>query len=112
MANYENIRPYAEFSHTAAMNGGVDNYLNSIAQDSYSLGVMNGECIAYTNSAIAGGIMLAITACGMLYRRYKQKYIVDERDEMIQRIKQEMEEVPVPNMPIDDIMDDLGMRLK
>lgn len=104
MANYENIRPYAEFSHTAAMNGGVDNYLNSIAQNSYSLGVMEGKSIAYANSLITGGILLAVSACGMLYRQYKRKSVEDENYEMIRRIKQEMEEVPVSLMPIDDLI--------
>ncbi len=38
MGNYENIRPYAEFSRTAKEHGGVDNYLNELQTASYDAG--------------------------------------------------------------------------
>lgn len=41
MANIDNIRPYFEFSKTAAQNGGVENYLNEISQASYEQGVLD-----------------------------------------------------------------------
>ena len=43
MANFENIRPYAEFAHIAAQNGGVNNFLNKIAECNRSIGVMEGK---------------------------------------------------------------------
>lgn len=41
MANYENIKPYAEFAHEAAQHGGVDNYLNDIAEANQELGILD-----------------------------------------------------------------------
>lgn len=38
MSSYDNIKPYAEFSHTAALNGGIDSYLEKIEKASYDEG--------------------------------------------------------------------------
>lgn len=32
MANYENIKPYAEFAHVAAQHGGIEKYLSMMAE--------------------------------------------------------------------------------
>ncbi len=43
MSNYENIRPYAEFSHDAAQDGGIDNHLNNIKNEAREQGVEEGR---------------------------------------------------------------------
>ena len=40
MSNYDNIKPYAEFAHEAAKHGGVEKYLNEIAEANRDLGIL------------------------------------------------------------------------
>lgn len=35
MANYDNIKPYADFAHISAPYGGPDNYLDIISKAGY-----------------------------------------------------------------------------
>ena len=35
MSNYNNIKPYNEFNHTAATRGGVDKYIDELKKASY-----------------------------------------------------------------------------
>lgn len=43
MSNFENIRPYAEFSHTAAQDGGIDNHINNIKNAAREQGIEEGR---------------------------------------------------------------------
>jgi hypothetical protein len=75
MSNYENIKPYADFAHTAAQHGGVDNYLNQIADSNYSLGVMNEKRKDDLKALIIGSTVLALWEGGKwLYRKGHNLY--------------------------------------
>lgn len=87
MANYENIRPYAELVHTAAAYGGVESYLNQISKESYELGVMHANEVYATQSLIVGGLLLAGYAGIALYRKYIMSSHDKEREEYNERIK-------------------------
>ena len=83
MANYENIRSYAEFAHTAAAHGGVEPYINLIAKTFYERGLRDRQSIDILHAAtlFAGGIIV----CGVGRARLKQikKHIemqLDHRD--------------------------------
>ena len=69
MANYENIKPYAEFAHVAAQHGGVHEYMNQIAEYNYSLGAMQGASDAYMTSFVVGGICMVISAGFYFYNK-------------------------------------------
>ncbi len=85
MANYENIRPYAEFAHTAALRGGVEKYLNQIANTNYQLGVMDARSMMIQQLLVAGGMLGALCVGGLLRTRYKQKAQVARRNELQQK---------------------------
>ncbi len=59
MANYENIRRYAEFSHEAGLDGGIDNHLENIKNAAKMEGAMEerenfGQYIIYIFGAAIG----------------------------------------------------------
>lgn len=56
MGNFENIKPYSDFSHTAAGRGGVDKYLSELKSASYNHGRMDER------GALAWEIPLAAAA--------------------------------------------------
>lgn len=60
MANYNNIKPYAEFAHKAAQHGGVENYLNEIKESNYELGVMDERSTEGAKVAAASLLVLLV----------------------------------------------------
>ena len=58
MSSYDNIKPYAEFSHTAALNGGIDSYLEKIEKASYDEGV--SDTIGKAIKLLPVGVVAAI----------------------------------------------------
>ena len=60
MANYKNIKPYADFAHTAAVHGGVSSYLNEIESASYDNGYDDGavDTIKGISLLLIGGIAI------------------------------------------------------
>ena len=88
MANYRNIKPYADFAHTAAQNGGVQNYLNQIANSNYRLGVMDEKSTEGHKAVLVGFAVLAIWEVGKwLFKAGRQLY-QDERDRVAEEAEQ------------------------
>lgn len=64
MANYENIKPYADFAHMASLNGGIDSYLDNMTAASYDHGFSEGtlrgriDTIKMAPFVILGGIAI------------------------------------------------------
>ncbi len=92
MANYENIKPYAEFAHVAAQHGGVHEYMNQIAEYNYSLGAMQGASDAYMTSFVVGGICMVISAGFYFYNKHKQSAKEIEYAEMKKRFERKIQE--------------------
>ena len=91
MANYGNIKPYADFAHTAAQNGGVQSYLSRIADSNYRLGVMDEQSTEGWKTLLVGGIVLAFWEGGKwLYQKGKQ-YYHDQREEAEEEAEQAAE---------------------
>ena len=83
MANYGNIKPYADFAHAAAQNGGVQNYLNRIADSNYKLGVMDEQSTEGWKVMLVTGFALALWEGGKwLFQKGKQ-YYQEQRAEVI-----------------------------
>lgn len=75
MANYENIRPYAEFNHTAAQHGGVQSYMAQVADANYELGVMDEKATEGFKGLLVAGATLALWEGGKwVYRKGKSLY--------------------------------------
>ena len=88
MANYRNIKPYADFAHTAAQNGGVQNYLNQIANSNYRLGVMDEKSTEGNKAVFVGVAVLTIWEVGKwLFKTGRQLY-QDERDRVAEEAEQ------------------------
>lgn len=68
MANVDNIRPYAKFAHEAAQHGGVDSYLDELANANYDLGASD------TASKFLKFILLAIPTTIVLWEGGKAGY--------------------------------------
>lgn len=75
MSSYENIKPYAEFSHTAAQNGGVDSYLEKIEKASYDEGVSDTTDKAIKLLPIGAAVAIGLWESGKwLYRQGKSYF--------------------------------------
>ena len=85
MANYKNIEPYADFAHTAAQKGGVDNYLKQIAESNYDLGVMDEKSTEGLKAAAIVTAALAIWEGGKAIYRYAKKRYEKRRKETVQK---------------------------
>lgn len=60
MPNYDNIRRYSEFSHEAAQNGGVDAYLDIIAEANQEIGIAKERSTEGWKGIILAGGVIAI----------------------------------------------------
>lgn len=75
MANYENIRPYAELIHTAAQHGGVDSYMEQVADANHELGVMDEKATESWKGLLVAGATLVLWESGKwVYRKGKSLY--------------------------------------
>ena len=75
MANYENIKPYADFAHTAAQHKGVENYLKELTDSSYKLGVMDERSTECRKGFIlAAGVLIVWEAGKAAIRGIKSWY--------------------------------------
>lgn len=96
MANYENIRPYAEFSHEAAQHGGVDSYLSELQEASYDNGVADTKASMPPYlfiAAVAGGAV--VTAGRWVYRKAKSHYLMrkEQNNHRIEMAKKSIKSV-------------------
>ena len=75
MANFENIRPYSEFAHEAALHGGVDSYLDTIANVNQQIGIAKERGTEGWKGLLllAGGIVVW-EGCKKVYREVKGRY--------------------------------------
>lgn len=73
MANYDNIKPYADFAHEAAQHGGVEKYLDEIAQANKKLGVLEERDSEGWKGALLLGAGLLLWEGGKAgVRKYKE----------------------------------------
>ena len=92
MPNYENIRPYAEFSHEAAQHGGIDNYLDTLAMVNQKIGIDIEK-----GTEIPKGVLLAILSIVFweggkwVFRKFKEKQI--KKNEQWLYLQNESEEI-------------------
>ena len=85
MANYENIKPYADFAHTAAQNGGVEKYLDQIAESNYALGVMDEKNTEGLKAAAVVTAALALWEGGKWIYKKGKNYYMKKRDEAVRK---------------------------
>lgn len=64
MANYDNIKPYADFAHKAAKAGGVDKYLDEFGNAKYDLGVASEKETEGWKALLVIGITLGLWEAG------------------------------------------------
>lgn len=88
MANYDNIKPYSDFAHEAAQHGGVDNYLDEIADANKELGRLEEKDSEGWKGALLLGAGLLLWEGGkagakkyMEYRRKKK----DEQEALVKK---------------------------
>ena len=98
MPNYENIKPYSDFSHTAAEHGGVENYLNELAEKNRELGVLDEKSTEGIKALLFGAVLLTVWEGGkwcyskLKNRRNDQRKIIEvEIEDAKEKIVQDAE---------------------
>lgn len=112
MDNYENIKPYADFAHTAAQHGGVDSYLNEIAEENYNMGVLDEKQTEGMKALVLLGVGLSVWEGGKWVFRKVQGIFKKKRKDSeqkseaaknaIKRGVQEAKEAGLVNEPEDE----------
>lgn len=73
MSNYNNIKPYAEFSKKAASFGGPDKYLQIVAEKNFAAGVQAEKATEPGKVGLGALVILAIGGgFQFLYHKYKE----------------------------------------
>lgn len=73
MSNYNNIKPYAEFSKKVAPFGGPDKYLQLVAEKNFAAGVQAEKATEPGKAGLGAILILAIFGGSqLLYRKYKE----------------------------------------
>ena len=60
MANFENIKPYADFAHKTAQHGGIEKYLSMIAEANRRLGILEERSTEGRKAALVVGAAILI----------------------------------------------------
>ena len=60
MANYDNIKQYADFAHDAAKVGGVKNYLDEYGDAKFELGIASEKETEGWKAVLLAGITVAL----------------------------------------------------
>ncbi len=79
MSNYNNIKPYADFSHKAAEYGGPEQYVKLVAQKNFAAGIQAEKSAELGKGTVL--FALGIAACIGGQYAYK-KYIEYKQDKM------------------------------
>ena len=64
MGNYNNIKPYSDFSHTAAGRGGVEKFLSELQSASYNNGRMDERGVLIWEIPLVGGAAIGLWELG------------------------------------------------
>ena len=113
MSNYDNIKPYAEFSHKAAQFGGPEQYVNIVAEKSFEAGAQAEKATELKKGALLLALGLATWEGGKLavnkYKQYRKKKAEealmdanDAKEECINALKNEIEKEENTTDNIDD----------
>ncbi len=108
MANYNNIKPYSDFAHTAAQHGGVESYLNQLQSASYDAGSSDTLSAVIELAPYAAVGCITAWECGKWAFRKVGNIIKKRKDEdimvidaskaaIIQGVKMAEEQAPVVN---------------
>lgn len=81
MANYENIKPYAEFAHVAAQHGGIEKYLSMIAEANRRLGILEERSTEGRKAALVVGAAILIWEGGKAGIRFIKNQIEERKSE-------------------------------
>lgn len=79
MSNYENIRPYSELVHEAAVNGGPATFLKEFGNKYYDLGYLDGlngkgKAIVTAVVATVGGTITLWEGGKWIYRKTTRRF--------------------------------------
>ena len=89
MANYDNIKPYADFAHEAAPHGGVKKYLDEIADANRQLGILEEKDTEGWKAALLLGAGLILWEGGKAsirgIRRLYAKRKEEKKEELLKK---------------------------
>lgn len=85
MNNYDNIKPYADFSHEAAQHGGVDSYLDELAESNRQKGIMEEQALEPQK--------FGIVAIGAIFAWEVGKFVVNKVKNHIKSARYQKEEM-------------------
>lgn len=91
MANYDNIKPYADFAHEAAKHGGVDSYLAEIADANRKLGILEGKDSEGWKGALLLGAGLLLWEGGKAGIRRIKAHRAKKKAQEVAELKQRSE---------------------
>ncbi len=74
MSNYNNIKPYNEFNHTAATHGGVEKYIDELKKASYSSGRIDERASLLWKIPLAAGIGIGLWEAGKACVNHVKKH--------------------------------------
>lgn len=108
MTNYNNIKPYSDFAHTAAQHGGVESYLNQLQSTSYDVGCSDTLSAVIKLAPYAAVACITFWECGKWVLQKVGNTIKKRKDEdimvidaskaaIMQCAKMAEEQVPVAN---------------
>lgn len=103
MSNYNNIKPYADFSHKAAPFGGPEQYVKKVAQKNFAAGIQAEKSTEFGKGAILLALGLAAWEGGKFavhkyidYRQRKLNEAIEEankaNEECIAKLKDAKQE--------------------
>lgn len=81
MANFENIKPYADFAHKTAQHGGIEKYLSMIAEANRRLGILEERPTEGRKAALVVGAAILIWEGGKAGIRLIKDYIEECKSE-------------------------------
>lgn len=91
MANYDNIKPYADFAHEAAKHGGVDCYLAEIADANRKLGILEEKDSEGWKGALLLGAGLLLWEGGKAGIRSIKAHRAKKKAQEVAELKQRSE---------------------
>lgn len=92
MSNYKNIKPYADFAHKAAQNGGIEKYLEMLENTNREIGAMEERKTEGWKAVLVLSVGIILWEGGKAGIRRIKKIYIEHKTTKITALKRKSEE--------------------
>ena len=92
MSNYKNIKPYADFAHKAAQNGGIEKYLEMLENTNREIGAMEERKTEGWKAVLVLSVGIILWEGGKAGIRGIKKIYIEHKTTKIPALKRKSEE--------------------